>query len=66
MRSGNPNSVFDKLVGGCFAILLATIAIYCAVQVFQQVLPWLIALSGAAALIWAGVAVVRLWIRNRY
>lgn len=66
MSSGNPSSLFDKFVGGCLAILLATIAIYCAVQILQEVLPWLIALSGAATLIWIVVAIVRLWIRHRY
>lgn len=66
MSSGNPSSMFDKFVGGCFAILLATIAIYCAIQVIQEVLPWLISLIGAATLIWIVVSIVRLWIHHRY
>lgn len=56
----SPNSLLDKLVGWCFAILLAAMALYCAVLLIQCIWPWLvIGLAVVGAVILVGWLVIR-------
>lgn len=41
----------DRLTSWCFSILVATIALYCAVKVLEVMWPALIVIVGAAAII---------------
>lgn len=65
MSSGDPKSLLDQLVSGCLTILIAAVALYCAVQVLRAVLPFLVIVIGSGALIASGVVVVRWW-RGRW
>ncbi|MET3810223.1 hypothetical protein [Arthrobacter sp. UYEF3] len=47
------------------SVLLAVVALYCATQVLQSILPFLIACVGVAAIIWAVWAVIQ-YRRDRY
>jgi hypothetical protein len=47
------------------SVLLAVVALYCATQVLQSILPFLIACVGVVAIIWAVWAVIQ-YRRNRY
>ncbi|MHA7141050.1 hypothetical protein ACX80T_05920 [Arthrobacter sp. Sr33] len=47
------------------SVLLAVIALYCATQVLQSILPFLIVCVGVASIIWAVWAVIQ-YRRNRY
>lgn len=47
------------------SVLLAVIALYCATQVLQLILPFLILCIGIASIIWAAWAVIQ-YRRNRY
>ncbi|WP_434615626.1 hypothetical protein [Arthrobacter sp. A5] len=61
----NPRSWFDRVIGACMSVLLAVVALYCAIQVLQSILPFLIACVGVVAIIWAVWAVIQ-YRRNRY
>lgn len=63
MSSSDPKSLIDQLVGACFTVLLGAVALYCAMQVLEAVLPFLVVLIGGAALVAAGIVVVR-WRRG--
>ncbi|BBX63226.1 hypothetical protein MSAS_24000 [Mycobacterium saskatchewanense] len=58
----------DKIIGWCFGALLGVIALYCAVQLIQSILPTLIVIIGIGALIAfvIGVFVVISTWRNRW
>ncbi|OBK28916.1 hypothetical protein A5634_19850 [Mycobacterium asiaticum] len=58
----------DKIIGWCFGILLGVIALYCAVQLIQSILPTLIVIIGVLALVAVviGVFVVISTWRNRW
>lgn len=47
------------------SVLLAVIALYCATQVLQSILPFLIVCVGVASIVWAVRAVIQ-FRRNRY
>ena len=49
----NPNGSrwVDRLMGWCFSILLAVIALYCAVKVLEAIWPALLVIVGIAAII---------------
>jgi membrane protein YdbS with pleckstrin-like domain len=47
------------------SVLLAVVALYCATQVLQSILPFLIVCVGVMAIIWAVWAVVQ-YRRGRY
>lgn len=47
------------------SILLATVALYCATQVLQAILPFLVIAAGVVSLLWAAWALVR-YLRGRY
>ncbi|NYE95164.1 preprotein translocase subunit SecF [Psychromicrobium silvestre] len=60
-----PKSWFDRAIGACMSILLAVVALYCATQVLQSILPFLIVGIGIGAIIWA-VWVFIQYRRNKY
>lgn len=62
----DPKSMFDRLIGGCMSVLLASIAIYWAAQIIQSIWPVLVITTGVIALAWIAVIVVRIWLSRRY
>lgn len=66
--SQEPGKWMDKLIGGCFGILLGVIALYCAVRLIESLLPTLVVIIGVLALIAAiiGASVVISTWRNRW
>ncbi|MGO3717290.1 MAG: hypothetical protein ACTJGO_13045 [Glutamicibacter arilaitensis] len=62
----DPKSLFDRLIGGCMSVLLASIAIYCAAQIIQSIWPVLVIITGVVALFWIAVIVIRFWLSRRY
>ena len=66
--SQEPSKWMDKIIGWCFGALMGVIALYCAVQLIQSILPTLIVITGIVALIAAviGVFVVISTWRNRW
>ncbi len=56
----------DRLVGACLAVLLASIAIYCAAQIIQSIWPVLVTITGVIALVWVVIIVIRAWLARRY
>lgn len=66
--SQNPGSWIDRLIGWCLGILLGVIALYCAVQLIELILPTLIVIVGGLALIAIaiGLIVVINTYRNRW
>lgn len=54
-----PKSVFEKLIGGCMSVLLAVIALYCAAQVLQSILPFLVVCIGVGAIVWTAYVVIQ-------
>ncbi|WP_068182378.1 hypothetical protein [Mycobacterium sp. UM_CSW] len=69
MNSSGPGHFVDRLIGWCFSILAAAIALYCAVKLLADILPALVVVVGALTLIslvvGAGIVVFRT-IRNRW
>jgi hypothetical protein len=54
----------DRIISACFGILLATIALYCAVALIKPILPTLIAIVGVVTVIGlliGGIVVIRTW-----
>jgi hypothetical protein len=41
----------DRVVGGCFSVLIGAVALYCAVRLIESILPALIVVGGVLALI---------------
>ncbi|GFG50798.1 hypothetical protein CQY20_24885 [Mycolicibacterium agri] len=66
--SDGPGGWLDRLMGSCIGILVAAIAIYCAVRLIESILPTLIVIIGIVALIAAiiGLIVVFSTWRNRW
>ncbi|WP_456504877.1 hypothetical protein [Arthrobacter sp. UYCu723] len=58
--------MFDRLVGACMAVLLASIAIYCAAQIIQSIWPILVVITGVMALAWIAIIVIRFWLSRRF
>lgn len=58
--------MFDHLVGACMAVLLASIAIYCAAQIIQSIWPVLVIITGITALAWISIIVIRVWLSRRF
>jgi hypothetical protein len=59
-----PSRWVDRMIGWCFGIMLATIALYCAVALLEAMLPALIIIVGVLAiigLIAGGIVVFRTW-----
>lgn len=54
-----------RLVGFCFALLLAVALLYTAVWLLGQFWGWLLLIAGVTASLYVGIAVVRWW-RNRW
>ncbi|UVJ38062.1 hypothetical protein [Arthrobacter sp. CJ23] len=65
MSEQNPKSWFDRAIGACMSILLAAVALWCATQVIQSMLPFIIIAVGGIALVWGGWAIIRFF-RDRY
>jgi hypothetical protein len=61
----SPKSWFERAIGACMSVLLAVVALYCATQVLQSILPFLIVCVGVVAIIWAAWAVVQ-YRRDKY
>lgn len=59
-------AMFDRLVGACVAVLLASIAIYCAAQIIQSIWPILVVITGVIALAWIAIIVIRIWLSRRF
>lgn len=56
----SPNSMLDRLVGWCFALLLAAMALYGAALLIRCIWPWLvIGLAVVGAVILVGWLVIR-------
>ena len=66
--SPNPGSWADRIIGWCFGVLLGVIALYCAVRLIESILPTLIVIIGAIALIGLiiGAIVVISTLKNRW
>lgn len=65
MSENDPKSWFDRAIGACMSILLAAVALYCATQVLQAILPFLVVAAGVITLTWGAWALVR-YLRGRY
>lgn len=63
--SEEPKSWFNRAIGACMSILLAAVALYCATQVLQAILPFLVAAAGVVTLVWASWMLVR-YLRDRF
>lgn len=60
MADPSPSSLLDRLVGWCFTILLASMALYGAVLLVQCIWPWLvIGLAVVGAVILVGWLIMR-------
>lgn len=60
MADPSPSSLLDRLVGWCFALLLASMALYGAVQLIRCIWPWLVmGLAAVGAVILVGWLVIR-------
>jgi hypothetical protein len=59
MMSTGPRSLLDQLVGLCFGLLLAAIAVHVAVKLIEAVWPALLLILGVGLLLAAGVALLR-------
>lgn len=59
-------SMFDRLIGACLAILLASIAIYCAAKIIESIWPVLVIVTGVTALLWFAIVAIRMWLARRY
>jgi hypothetical protein len=57
VNSTNPGRWIDRLIGWCFGILGAVIALYCAVKVLEAIWPALVMIVGIGAI---GAVVIRL------
>lgn len=59
MYGSNPRGLMDGLVGLCFGLLLAAIAVHVAVGLIEAVWPVLMLILGVGLLLAAGVALLR-------
>jgi len=50
VNGSDPGRWVDQLIGLCFRILLAVIALYCAVKVLEAIWPALLVIVGVAAI----------------
>jgi hypothetical protein len=69
VNAEGPGRWVDRLVGWCFSILAATIALYCAVELIEAILPALIVVVGVLTILGlvvsGGIVVFRTW-RDRW
>jgi hypothetical protein len=59
MYGSNPRGLMDGLVGLCFGLLLAAIAVHVAVRLIEAVWPALVVILAVALLLAGGVALLR-------
>jgi hypothetical protein len=66
--SQDPGGWVDRMIGWCFSILFAVIALYCAVRLIESILPTLIVIVGVLAIVGLliGVIVVIRTCRDRW
>lgn len=57
---GNPFSLVSRLVSAAFGLLLAAIACVIAVNLIQQIWPWLVAILGVIVVSGAAVSLLRM------
>ena len=65
----NPGSWVDRLVGWCVGLLLAAVAINCAVALIEQMLPTLVLILGIIGLVGMAVGLalaIRWWLNSRW
>jgi len=59
MSGGDPTGLVDKVIRGCFSILLAAIALYFAVGLVESIWPTLLIVGGIAGGVWVGLVVYK-------
>ncbi len=57
--SETPTGMVDKLVKASMGILIATIALSCAMSVLRSILPILVPVVGVVGLVWVGIVVYK-------
>ncbi len=66
MTDSNPKSWFDRAISGCFSILVAAIALYCAVALIEAIWPYLVAAIVIASVVAATIQIIRARRENRW
>ena len=66
MTDYNPKSLFDRAISGCLSILVATIALYCAVALIEAIWPYLVAAVAVASVVVAAIQIIRARRENRW
>lgn len=61
MRSDS-GSPFNRLLSASFTILLATVALYCVLEVIGVIWPVLVLLIGVLTLAWVVITLIRYWL----
>lgn len=51
MTGSNPGTWINRIVGWCFGLLAAALALYCAVKVLEAIWPALVAIVGIAVFV---------------
>jgi hypothetical protein len=59
MRQAGPGSLLDQLLGLCFGLLLAAIAVHVAVRLIESVWPVLLLILAVIGLLGLGVWLIR-------
>ncbi|QEX10674.1 hypothetical protein F6X56_13600 [Rhodococcus erythropolis] len=59
MTDSNPKPWFDRAISGCLSILVAAIALYCAVALIEAIWPYLVAAVAVAAIVAATIHIIR-------
>jgi hypothetical protein len=62
----DPGRWMDRLIGWCWGILLASIALYCAVKVLEAIWPALVVIVGIAAIIALIIRIVVYYTSQKY
>jgi hypothetical protein len=63
MRGYHSSSLLERLVGGCFSLLAAAVALYVAVRLIEAVWPVLVGIGVGVAVV-AGLVAVMRWQRQ--
>ncbi|MDF3316415.1 hypothetical protein [Rhodococcus sp. C3V] len=64
--SNESTGLVERVVAGCFRILLAVIALYLAVTLVQSIWPWLLLIGGIISVVGIIAVVVIRATRNRW
>ncbi|MFH5230828.1 hypothetical protein [Antrihabitans spumae] len=65
MSASDPKAWIDKFVDACVGVLGGVIALWCAIQVLESILPFLVVVIGIVALAVGSIAIFR-WYRDRW